>query len=263
MAITWRDEERCRSVDTPSVLVLATSSFWSAGWLVSWIPEAGLRADYVRPFRGDPIPSPLTYAGLVILAGATPVYADSDAPWQPGARSLVASAVEAGIPTLGICYGAQLIAAACGGHVSTMPDGPEIGLLPVRLSAAAARDPLLAATTAISPAVLWHHDEVTRLPAGGVLLASTSACAHQAFRIGESAWGLQFHPEATISCVRQWARAYAHDIWAMGSTPEDVVSAVRRGSGHLLSTWRPVIDRFLSIVIRRTGMDTPVVARTA
>jgi GMP synthase (glutamine-hydrolysing) len=98
-------------------------------------------------------------------------------------------------PVLGICYGHQLLAHALGGEVTHHPGGVEIGTVAVSLNETAAADPLLGGLPASFPAQAVHWQSVRRLPPGAVLLAGSAHEAHHAFRIGERAWGVQFHPE--------------------------------------------------------------------
>jgi GMP synthase-like glutamine amidotransferase len=115
-------------------------------------------------------------------------------------RDLLVSAIDDGVPTIGICLGAQLLAVAAGGAVERGAAGPEIGLDEVTVSSS---DLLL--SEGVLPVVQWHYDAVTTLPADAAVLASSERYPIQAFRVGEVAWGLQFHPEADAQLVRGWA----------------------------------------------------------
>src|SRR5262249_62055310 len=102
-------------------------------------------------------------------------------------------------PVLGVCLGAQLIAAALGAEVRPGP-APEIGFATVRI-----RDPGDPVVGGLAPdaAVLHWHGDVFDLPEGAEVLAWSAQTQNQAFRIG-NAWGLLFHPEADAALVESW-----------------------------------------------------------
>jgi GMP synthase-like glutamine amidotransferase len=169
---------------------------------------AAIPFDLVRTDRGDPLPDPRSLAGLVVLGGPMGVHDGDRFPWLAPERLLLADVARAGKPVLGVCLGAQQLAAALGAEVTTGPAG-EIGLGQVGLTAAGRLDPVLGpeygglADTAV-PCVHWHRDTFD-LPAGAVHLAATRAFPHQAFRWGDRAYGFQFHLEVDRSLAADWA----------------------------------------------------------
>jgi GMP synthase-like glutamine amidotransferase len=170
---------------------------------------------------------------------------DDVAPFLPAVRAALREAVSAELPTLGVCLGHQLLAAAHGGQVRRMPDGPEIGALLVAKRSAASTDPLFGPLP-ITPDVLqWHYDEVSQLPPGAVQLAGSPSCAQQAFRLGRLAWGIQFHIETTPAMVREWAAS--HDDLA----DYDLAAIVERAIAvhdDLEEVWRPFAAAFADVV---------------
>jgi GMP synthase-like glutamine amidotransferase len=144
---------------------------------------------------------------------------------------------------MGICLGAQLLAAATGGYVERGADGPELGLGSVTV---ADSDDLLIAGP--MPVVQWHFDAITALPPGAVLMASSDLYDVQAFRVGEVAWGLQFHVEATAAMVREWADNDAAVLAEAGREPEAVASEVRFAEQELTQVGEAIAQRFAKLV---------------
>jgi GMP synthase-like glutamine amidotransferase len=219
------------------VLVVEVSPSDPVGRLGAWLTDAGLEYDVVTQ------PVPLDgYAGLVVLGGPQTANDDELGPL----RQLLRDAVTAQLPTLGICLGAQLLAVAHGGRVERNPEGPEIGAQLVAKRGAAATDPLFGPLP-ITPDVLqWHFDAITTLPPGAVLLAGSPLCAHQAFRLGRLAWGLQFHIETTPQLVRSWAQKYAAEL-----TDYDLDLTVSRSDAihdDIAEVWQPFVAAFGDIV---------------
>jgi GMP synthase (glutamine-hydrolysing) len=170
------------------------------GMLADWMLAIGVDVHQTHPYLGNRVPPSVEGDALIVLGGAMGAYDDEVAPWLPSVRQLMRSAIDDGVPTLGICLGAQLLAVAAGGRVERGAAGPEIGLDEVVVTSG---DDLL--TAGPMPVVQWHYDAITYLPEFAPVLASSAAYPIQAFRVGEVAWGLQFHIEATADIVRTWA----------------------------------------------------------
>lgn len=220
------------------------------GWLEEWLPAAGLSLDVLRPYDGDPLPRALPGGALIVLGGEMSAYDDVRAPWLPAIRDLLRSAVRDGVPTLGICLGAQLMALACGGRVRVGdPAGPEIGVCEVTLTAAAQTDPLLAGLPRVVPAVQWHFDGVVSPPADAVVLASSPAYPHQAFRLGAGAWALQWHPEVTGPMIDAWAASDDGEMARLGIRGADVAAGVAARQPELVRTWQRVASRFADLAL--------------
>ena len=123
-------------------------------------------------------------------------------PFLGDLKNLIRTVVAARIPYLGICLGGQLLAAALGAKVVSNR-WKELGTLNVSLTEEGKTDPLFAGIPEEFSTFQWHHDSFD-IPEEGVLLATSPACPHQAFRVGDSAWGLQFHPEVSEQIIRDW-----------------------------------------------------------
>ena len=213
------------------------------GWFQEWLPAAGLNVHPIHPYLGHRVPSSVEGDALIVLGGPMGCMDDDRAEWLPAVRSLLRTAVDDSVPTLGICLGAQLLAAATGGYVERGSAGPELGLSSVEVLA---DDDLL--VSGRMPVVQWHFDAVTALPPDAELLASSDNYPVQAFRVGEGAWGLQFHVEATTAMAEEWARNDAAALRELGRDPADVLSELRFAENSLTEVGQAVAQRFTKLV---------------
>ncbi|HWS57696.1 MAG TPA: gamma-glutamyl-gamma-aminobutyrate hydrolase family protein [Actinotalea sp.] len=205
------------------VLVLVHVPWESAGLIGAGLATAGVPV-VTRTVVDEPscdLPRVRDLAGLVVMGG--PMNADDDArhPGLAAERRLLAAAVEADLPVLGVCLGMQLLARALGAAVHTGP-APEIGFAPVDVRG---DDPVLAPLGA-RPTVLHWHGDVAELPSGATLLASSPNTPVQAFRTG-SALGLQFHLEVDATLLASWLEqpVMTADLSLPGApTPEDLAA---------------------------------------
>lgn len=210
-----------------------------------WLEEDGIRVQVVQACFGEPVPRdvPPGVHGLLSLGGAMGANDDDVAPWLADERALLADAVERGVPVLGLCLGGQLLAAATGGVVELGPT-QEIGLAYVRRTVDGLTDPLLSQAVPSAgneiPATQWHQDHVAQLPDGAVLLLTNEACRVQAFRLGDSAYGLQLHPELDAATFRSWADYPDEALGRSGIDPLKAAVAVDEAEAHLIAAWRPV-----------------------
>jgi len=162
--------------------------------------------------------------------------------------TLLADAVASGTPALGVCLGAQLLAAATGGRVAR-GHGLEVGWGPVTLTDSASDDALFRDLPASFSVLHWHGDTI-ELPPDAVLLASNAAYPNQAIRVGPVAWGLQFHLEVDRTSVETFVEAFPGDADAAVSGR----SAIRDIADDMLQALDPiataVLDRFAALVAR-------------
>lgn len=213
-----------------------------------WMPGVALRV--VRPYAGDALPAAEDVDALVVLGGHMNAHADDEFAWLPGTRDLLATATEAGVPVLGICLGAQLLAVACGGAVQVeAPPGIEAGIIDVHWRPGAAEDPLLGALAArpepTFAAATMHHDAVWDLPPDAQWLAYSQTYPYQAFRVGRAAWGVQFHPEVSAATFERWAG---------DETGVDAAALVRQYAdrrAQVEQTGRDIAGSFAALVVAR------------
>ncbi|MFL6548622.1 MAG: glutamine amidotransferase-related protein [Povalibacter sp.] len=173
------------------------------GVLDPLLRAAGLRIRYVN-FARDPFAQVdvSRYDGLIVLGGPMNVDQIESYPHLLHEIDVVRGALTREIPTLGICLGAQLLAAALGAHVHPNPVR-EIGWYPLQLSSSAKHDALFQHLDSSTPVFQWHAYTFTE-PNDTVHLASSASCANQAFRYRDFAYGLQFHLEVDAALIRRW-----------------------------------------------------------
>lgn len=161
----------------------------------------------VRIDRGEALPDHRSVAGLAVMGGPMGVHDDDAHPWLEPERQLIGEVVAAGRPVLGVCLGAQQLAAALGAEVTTGPT-EEVGIGQVELTADGRRDPVTGPEYGglgenSVPCVHWHRDTFS-LPPGSVHLAASRLYPHQAFRWGQAVYGLQFHIEVDRAMAEAW-----------------------------------------------------------
>jgi GMP synthase (glutamine-hydrolysing) len=152
--------------------------------------------------RGEPLPEYAAVSGVVITGSHAMVTEHRD--WSEQTARWLAGAVARQVPTLGICYGHQLLAYALGGEVNDNPRGREYGTVEVQLAGEAAADPLLEGWAPAIRVQVCHTQSVVRAPEGALCLAWNAHDACQTFRAGPCAWGVQFHPEFDADVVRTY-----------------------------------------------------------
>jgi GMP synthase (glutamine-hydrolysing) len=177
--------------------------------------ELGAKIHRVELDEGEELPDWHHFDAIVAMGGPMSVNDEAELPWLRTEKALIAKAVREGIPFFGACLGSQLLAASLGGEVGPGPT-PEVGILPVFLTDAAAADPVFGGLPRELPTLQWHGDTFS-LPEGAVLLASSPAYPNQAFRWGPSAYAVQFHLEVSREMAEDWARvpAYADALAAV------------------------------------------------
>ena len=234
------------------------------------IGERDIDVTTVELDDGDPLPALGDADAILVMGGPMSANDDDDHPWLAGERAFIRDAVQAGVPVLGACLGAQLLAASLDAAVYPAPSGPEVALGPVEVTAAGAEDPVFAGLAPSFIACHWHGDTYD-LPRGAELLASTAQCPNQAFRVGDSAYAVQFHVEPTTEQIAQWRQipgylaaleavmdAEAADAFL--SDTEARVPELSAISRKLMSAWLDVAER--AAAERRDG-DAPAAAAAA
>lgn len=179
---------------------LTHAAFEGLGAIENWLNQNKLPAQGTRVELGEALPDLTDFDFLIVMGGPQSVAALSDYPYLIPEIDLIRQAVFANKAVLGICLGAQLLAAAMGARVKPNQH-QEIGVHPVLFNLAGITDPVFKGFENPLSVLHWHRDTF-EIPAEGILLASSVACAHQAFRVGKKAYGLQFHLDFTQESVQ-------------------------------------------------------------
>lgn len=173
--------------------------FEGPGSIGPWLHAAGYELTTTRFFESAALPDPGGLDLVVAMGGPMSVNDEAELPWLIAEKRFVREAIAAGKPVLGVCLGAQLIASALGARVYRNPI-KEIGWFPVQAVVTEAEG----AFHFPASAVVFHwHGETFDLPRGAVRLAQSAACENQAFQLGRSVVGLQFHLETTPASARE------------------------------------------------------------
>ena len=203
------------------ILVVTHPDGGTSGVFAQAAADGGHRLEEWSPADHPGPPAPLdAYAALVVLGGGQNVVETERYPYLRGEIELIAAWHASGRPLLGVCLGAQLLAAALGGRVVRL-GAPEIGWYDAERLPAGADDPVRGAGGPRLRTYQWHSWAVDP-PAGAIELARNDACL-QAYRVGNS-WGVQFHPEVTAAIAEAWTDDWRADPDAV-ATGFDPVAA--------------------------------------
>jgi len=226
---------------TRDVLAIRHVPFEDLGLLEPVLAARGYRTSYldvpVEPITPQVALEPDL---LVVLGGPVGVYETGAYPFLAVERAAIEARVRAGRPVLGVCLGAQLLAAALGADV-VATGRKEIGYAPLTLTPDG-RESVLAALDGVR-VLHWHGDQF-EIPEGAVRLAETSGFPHQAFSLG-TALGLQFHLEADHTQIERWLVGHAHELASAGVDPAQVRADAAAHGPALADAARHVFERWL------------------
>ena len=226
-----------------------------------WLEEAGAEVVVVRPYLGDAIPVDVDsqeggsglgeFGALIVLGGASGPLEDADNPWFPQVRSLLRRSADGEFPSFNICLGGELLAAATDAPI-TRRARPQIGIYDLHTTSAGEADPVFAALSGMTlPSVLFHQEEMA-LPDGGELLVTGSDAPVQGFRVGEFAWGTQFHPETDSAQIQRWLRSDAVAL-PEGKTTDSIVAELDAADAELVHVGRLLAQSSVAYLRERAG----------
>lgn len=192
------------------VHVLQHVPFEGIGHMQEWLTARGAEIEVTRFYLPDArLPDPAACDLVIAMGGPMSVNDEAELPWLVEEKGFIRAAIAAGVPVLGICLGAQLIASALGARVYGNGQA-EIGWFPLEAIAQPESDDCFRFPAHFS-ALHWHG-ETFELPAGARHLAASAACRNQAFQLGRRVIGLQFHPEITRAIVAELLEECAGEL---------------------------------------------------
>ncbi|HEX3512337.1 MAG TPA: type 1 glutamine amidotransferase [Solirubrobacteraceae bacterium] len=237
------------AVSPPRLLVLQHAGCEPPGAYEDELRDRGVAFDRVLLGDGE-LPDWRGFSAIVVMGGAMGARDDERHPWLVDERRLIAEAVNAGTPYWGVCLGAQLLAASLGGRALRGP-APELGVMPVELTAAAAEDPVFAAAPPRFATLQWHGDTY-ELPAGAVQLARSAGYEQQAFAL-DGAYALQFHLEVDGALAQEWMEipAYVRELEELDGpgAPARMLAEVRAEEARSVPLARELFGRWLERVV--------------
>ncbi|MEM1158640.1 MAG: type 1 glutamine amidotransferase [Verrucomicrobiota bacterium] len=226
----------------PNILVLKHVPYEGPAMIRDWATAAGCDIAEHHWYQIPQAPTSLP-EHLIIMGGPMNVDDEQAHPWLAAEKVYIRQAIAADIPVLGICLGAQLIAAALGKHVFPNPH-QELGWLPLSRTDAASQNPVLSAFPDQLPVFHWHGDTF-ELPDGATLLGSTEGCINQGFAI-EKCIGLQFHIEISHSVIKELINDTRLPDWSGPyiSQPKDILSGAEYHQASCKDTLFDLLDRW-------------------
>jgi GMP synthase (glutamine-hydrolysing) len=228
---------------THHALVLSHVAFEDLGTLEAPLVERGFTIESrLASTARFPLAQAESCDLLIVLGGPIGVYDERDYPFLADEIALIRRRLAERKPILGICLGAQMMAAALGARVYPGTNGKEIGWFP--LKAASDSPDWFAPLLAVDLKLFHWHGDTFDLPPGARLLASSERYAHQAFTIGDFALGLQFHPEVTAAGLESWYVGHASELQSAGlsaaglrAEAKQYAAALAEAAGRFWRLW--------------------------
>jgi len=202
------------------------------GSISDWAHQRGFEVSATRLYHDDPLPKHPYFNMLVVLGGTMSVKDVAIHPWLRQEKHFIERAIEHGMPVLGICLGAQLIADVLGAEVTPMIH-KEIGWHEIITTAEARKHSIVSVFPERFPAFHWHG-ETFSIPDGAINIGHSPACMHQGFTLADRIVALQFHPEITPRLAESFVKEGAHELLPAPYIQDDltIMDGVHRYNGH-------------------------------
>ena len=191
---------------------LQHAAFEDAANIALWARQRGHRLTHTRLDLDQPLPRPEDLDWLIVMGGPMNVDQHDAFPWLIREKAFLRRAIDRGIRVLGVCLGGQLISCVLGGRVAKNRQ-KEIGWFPVTFTTDAAGTAIFSRFPRQVPAFHWHGDTFS-VPPGGVCLAASDGCDHQAFQFGPRVVALQFHWDYSLESVETMIRHCGDELVA-------------------------------------------------
>ncbi len=233
-------------------LVLQHHVLEHPGIFRDFMAEDGVEWDAVQLQDGETIPDLDGYDALWVMGGPMDVWEEDRYTWLiPEKVTIFDAVIKRNMPYLGFCLGHQLLGEVAGGKCNKMEQA-EVGVIDISLTEDGATDPLLKGFDPVHKAVQWHGVEVSEAPAGSTILASTDDCRVQALRVGDLAWGIQYHVEVTKDTVPEWGDIPAYrnaleNVLGKGAMP-GFIEQSDANIGDFNRHARILFDNFMDII---------------
>jgi GMP synthase (glutamine-hydrolysing) len=231
----------------PRALHIMNESSGPARVFVDALEERGFEIVTVSPHAGELPDSPQGFAAILSGGGTVDTYQTAEHPWLVHEVELLRESIARGVPTMGLCLGAQLLTEAAGGTVYRC-DPAEVGWFEVDARPAAADDPVMGALPPRFMAMQWHL-YACELPGAALELARNAACV-QALRIGDAAWGTQFHIETTRDILVSWADMAPDELALFGYDRARYDAELDRYGPAHEAIGRDMAGRFAEVALR-------------
>ncbi|MCM0084116.1 type 1 glutamine amidotransferase [Geomonas sp. Red32] len=210
------------------------------GSITSLLEAAGQTYRCAHAYAQEPLPDPASLTGVIVLGGEMGAHDTVRFPYLETVGDFMVRSHEAGTPLLGICLGGQLLAKVTGGVVSSPSPHGEQGICRVLLNDAGAADPLFSGVDREFVTFQLHNDSFTP-PAAAALLAASPVCPAQAFRLGATTYGVQFHPEVDHAIVSSWGR--------ISTPPCDLLTGFRSQEEAFRASSTAILSNFISLAL--------------
>jgi GMP synthase-like glutamine amidotransferase len=238
------------------IIILKHVLYEGPGLIVDMLEGRGVPHKIVEVYEeGVPLGA-AGFSALISMGG--PMSANDSDEVLEKEKALVREAMDRKIPVLGICLGAQIIAASLGARVSHGNE-PEVGWGEVTLTEEGLLDPVLTGSGSPMPVLHWHG-ETFELPDGAEKLAFSDLYENQAFRVGRNVYGLQFHLEADEEMVQEWVVRDQASGDGLLSDPGPVLDQLGQNLSRVRFAGSLVFGRFLDLV---AGRGSGYYARTS